>query len=607
MRFRLCAALWAGFFSVRIFAQCPPVFTYTLNGLQVAFDNQPDFSFPQATILWNFGDGNTVTNVNNPTHNYAAPGTYTVCMTTIWPGCNGGNPQTTCQTINVTGTSCMYDFTFTISGNTVTFNNTPDVQAPATLFWDFGDGGWFNSNDPTHFYLNPGTYTACMTITDPACSAQPIVVCHDIDASGADTCTLSMSYVVDGFTVQFFNTPVLPDSAITWDMGDGTLLTGNNPTYQYWFPATYYACVTASMPQCLTMPSQSACDSVHITVPDSCIFTFSYTANGLTVDFQAEPALQPPVVFYWDFGDLSGIVSGVNNPTHTFAAPGTYYVCLFADSLPCPDLPFWAHCEYITLGAPVNCTASFGYIINGLTVSFYHQPAIGSSAPFTLSWTFGDGGSASGDYPVHTYAQPGTYVVCLTYTHPLCPQPFTVCDTLVITGATYCEPLISHTINGLTVQFQNDPDYVLGPGLWFQWIFGDGQQVTGVNDPVHTYGGYGNYLPCFRIYDMHCSDTVQLCDTLKLLPTGLMERGSAQGWHIYPVPFQEILTVIPPAGFACRRIQLLDLSGREVAVLERETGDDATIVWTLPSLKPGLYLLRTVGSGPPFTCAVLNR
>lgn len=607
MKFRLCATLIAGSLAVESQAQCPPTFNYTLNGLEVIFDNQPDFSFPQATVLWNFGDGNTVSNVNNPIHTYAATGTYTVCMTSIWLGCNGGAPQTTCQTINVTGASCLYDFTFTVNGNTVIFNNTPNVQAPSTLFWDFGDGGWFNSNDPTHFYLNPGIYTACMNISDPACSAQPIVVCHDIDASAADTCTLSMSYTVNGMTVQFFNTPTLPDTAITWDMGDGTQLTGNNPTYQYWYPATYYACVTSSMPQCLTAPLQSVCDSIHITVPDSCIFSYSYLVNGLTVNFQAEPALQPPVTFYWDFGDLSGVLPGVNNPTHTFAAPGTYYVCLFADGLPCPDVPIWAHCEYITLGAPVNCSASFGYTINGFTVSFYHQPATGSGAPFTLSWSFGDGNTASGDYPVHTYSQPGTYVVCLTYNHPQCPQPFIVCDTLVITGATFCEPLISNTVNGLTVQFYNDPDYTAGPGLWFQWIFGDGQQVTGVNDPQHIYGGYGNYLPCFRIYDSHCSDTVLLCDTLKLLPTVFLQRSDNNEWGIYPVPFKEILTIIPPQGYGCVRLQLLDLSGREVALLERKRPEEAAIVWALPSLKPGFYQLRAFGSGPPFTRFVLCR
>lgn len=57
----------------------PPVaaFTFQANGLQVLFDNtSSDF----LTSLWNFGDGTSSTQ-NNPTHTYAAAGTFTVTLT----------------------------------------------------------------------------------------------------------------------------------------------------------------------------------------------------------------------------------------------------------------------------------------------------------------------------------------------------------------------------------------------------------------------------------------------------------------------------------------------------------------------------------------------
>ncbi|MCS6978564.1 MAG: PKD domain-containing protein [Flavobacteriales bacterium] len=589
-RFLLWCVAWA-LLVPRLWAQCPPTFTYTLNGLQVLFDNQPDWTFPQATVLWDFGDGASLTNVNNPIHTYAAPGTYTVCMTSIWSGCNGGAPQTTCQTIQVTGASCLYDFTFSLNGNTALFNNTPNVQAPANIFWDFGDGGWFNSNDPSHFYTMPGLYNACMTVNDPACGAQPIVVCHPVDLSAADTCQFSISQVTNGLSVQFFNSPVLPDSALVWDLGDGSLITGNNPLHTYWFPGDFYVCATAHMPQCFAAPIQSACDSVHISVPDSCVFTYAYQISGLTVSFQAQPPLTPPVNFYWDFGDLSGVVSGVNNPTHTFPGAGTYYVCLFADGLPCPDVPVWAHCEYITIGAPAPCTANFGYTINGLTVHFYHNPVIGSGAPFSLEWSFGDGATASGDYPQHTYAQPGTYVVCLTYTHPQCALPFVVCDTLVITGATNCEPLISHSVSGLTVQFQNEPDYPPGGSIWFEWIFGDGAAALYTNDPVHTYGGYGNYLPCFRVFDPHCSDTVQICDTLKLAPVGLSGLSASGGVHLFPNPVRDVLWIQTAFPLQTAVLEVYSTDGRRVAQTVARVSPSEPFSWPLDFLPRGVYRL----------------
>ena len=46
-------------------------------------------------------------------------------------------------------------FSYTQSGNTVTFSSSPVVQA--SNFWSFGDGQTANSTAPTHTYL-PGTY-----------------------------------------------------------------------------------------------------------------------------------------------------------------------------------------------------------------------------------------------------------------------------------------------------------------------------------------------------------------------------------------------------------------------------------------------------------------
>jgi len=57
----------------------PPVaaFTFQANGLQVLFDNT---SSNFATSLWSFGDGSTSTQ-NNPSHTYAAAGTFAVTLT----------------------------------------------------------------------------------------------------------------------------------------------------------------------------------------------------------------------------------------------------------------------------------------------------------------------------------------------------------------------------------------------------------------------------------------------------------------------------------------------------------------------------------------------
>jgi len=52
-------------------------FTYSITGNTVSFF---DVSLNTASVLWDFGDGNTSTQAN-PTHTYSAPGTYTVNLT----------------------------------------------------------------------------------------------------------------------------------------------------------------------------------------------------------------------------------------------------------------------------------------------------------------------------------------------------------------------------------------------------------------------------------------------------------------------------------------------------------------------------------------------
>jgi len=549
-RITFCAFIFSGGF---LCAQCPPTFTYTLNGLQVHFNNQPDFLFPQSALFWDFGDGNSLLNQNDPIHTYASTGQYNVCMTSTSMGCNAGQPQVFCQAVNVTGALCIFDFTFTIVGNTVYFDNVPNATSPAIITWDFGDGGYFNANDPIKTYNNPGIYNVCMTVTNPLCGAQPITVCHTVDLSNADTCVFSISHIVDGLTGFFQNTPQLPADDIVWDFGNGDFTTGNNPTYTFWYPGDYIVCATAQLPQCSQNPLQMDCDTVTVTVPDSCLFSFSYSVtNNLTVAFNNEPDLQAPVSFYWDFGYIGGILSDVNDPVHTFPEAGTYYVCLYGYNLSCPDLPAYAFCEYISLVDPGPCTATFGYAIDSLTVYFSHNPIATSTNGFILDWSFGDGETATGNNPVHTYDQPGNYIVCLEFFNPSCTQAYLICDTVEVTGITNCFPQISHSLNGLTVYFQNTPDYSPSEA-WFSWIFGDGSAALYTNDPVHTYSGFGSYLACFKLVDLHCSDSVIVCDTIKLAP-GITVSIFPDDLFLFPNPVQHRLFIIIP-----EKIQSLEI------------------------------------------------
>src|SRR3989475_1897978 len=75
--------------------------------------------------------------------------------------------------------------------------------------------------------------------------------------------------------------------------------------------------------------------------------------------------------------------------------------------------------DVFSSGTPLPLTASFTFTpsapINGTAVAFAGS-ATGGTAPYTYSWSFGDGTSATGASPTHTYSNVGPYTVTLTTT-----------------------------------------------------------------------------------------------------------------------------------------------------------------------------------------------
>ncbi|RMH29481.1 MAG: PKD domain-containing protein [Planctomycetota bacterium] len=119
--------------------------------------------------------------------------------------------------------------------------------------------------------------------------------------------------------------------------------------------------------------------------------------------------------YSWDFGDGSPL-SNQPDPMHTYEAPGTYTVTLRAAGT--------GGCEAIFRSTEV-------VVAEGGTAGYSSVPAPGSRLPLpgaevvfsqeaegavSWFWDFGDGTTASEANPVHSYSQPGRYVVTLTTT-----------------------------------------------------------------------------------------------------------------------------------------------------------------------------------------------
>ncbi|MBW8049551.1 MAG: PKD domain-containing protein [Cytophagales bacterium] len=309
----------------------PPAagFTYSASNLTVNFT---DLSTPAVCItswLWDFGDGNTDT-IQNPSHTYAAVGTYNVCLIiSTFAGID-----TLCYS-NVTvvgGSGCSAGFSYSVdSTNTAWFTDTSSgTGGVIAWYWDFGDGSADSlQQNPSHTYAVADTYWVCLTIWDSSNCTNiwcTTVITTIINCNNPPVANFTYT-IPSPYTANFFDasTPVACITSWSWDFGDGNTETIQNPSHTYAVNGSYIVCLITST----IGGSDTVCMSV--TVVGTCFAAFSYWVDSTNTAWFTDSSYtwtMPPQVWSWawDFGD--GDTSALQNPTHFYAVADTYWVCL---------------------------------------------------------------------------------------------------------------------------------------------------------------------------------------------------------------------------------------------------------------------------------------
>ena len=180
----------------------------TINGAPAGGPNTNSNS-PFTSLLWDFGDGNTSTDIN-PVHTYAdsASGNYTVCLTVTDTATACTNQY--CEVLYNYTNPCTVDFGWTYSNDSVLFtNNTPGIRDSNTIvIWSFGNGtvagGYTNDStgvsNPGCIYDSTGVYNPCVSVynTSTGCFA---MVCNTIQYFKTETGIHNNDMSTSGFSI----------------------------------------------------------------------------------------------------------------------------------------------------------------------------------------------------------------------------------------------------------------------------------------------------------------------------------------------------------------------------------------------------------------------
>ncbi len=199
-----------------------------------------------ATRWWDFGDG-TNSSEPNPEHVYNNKGKYNVSLTVS----DGTNYDTKTKNEFINVSSLKAEFTVDkvagIKPLVVQFTDKSVSISELEWSWDFGDGETSTEQNPTHTYNDEGIYSVRLLIKHLNDSSEInkedlISVYEAFGASFTTDKTTGVIPLTINFTDNSFGSP----TTWSWDFGDGTTSTEQNPSHIYTVQGIYNVSLTVS-------------------------------------------------------------------------------------------------------------------------------------------------------------------------------------------------------------------------------------------------------------------------------------------------------------------------------------------------------------------------
>ncbi|MCB0778549.1 MAG: PKD domain-containing protein, partial [Flavobacteriales bacterium] len=486
--------------------------------------------------IWDFGDGSAPDSTYQPSHTYTTPGTFTVQLVAFDSlSCNLADTITFPITIGqaqplTAGFTALQNSDCTLSQVIATNQST---GTPLAFDWDMGDGTLYTDTNVVHNYSTPGTYDVQLIAYDPTGCSQPDTVSQTITILPPDSVealfTMAQVPDCDDLIVSSSNGSTGIAPTYSWDMGDGTLLSGVDVTHTYIGPGSYTVILIATDSNtCNIADTTSLPVQVDPVDPVSAAFTIDQVFDCAQLLASTDNQSQGTFMGYsWDMGD--GTQYADTNVTHAYGAPGTYDILLVvSDLLGCT--PNDTATAQVTVDPLVPVVSDFTVEQTGsCTQLFVTGLNLSTGDSVAYSWDMGDGTQYTDTNITHTYTQPGSYPITLAVTDLGCGQD----DQLTLTVDVINDlptPLMSDAVVCFGESTMLDATSNVDSYLW----------STGETTSTITVNAAGTYI--VEVFTANCtgSDTVEV----------VAGQQYDLGYSIEACPYETVALTIPFNGTA---------------------------------------------------------
>jgi len=374
----------------------------------------------------------------------------------------------------------------------VSFNDL-STGGPNAWNWNLGNSVTSFSSTPSTTYSTPGVYSVTLTVTNGS-STSTIVKPNYIVVYNKPTenFTASNYTVCVGQSITFSDATIIsaggpPIATWSWDFGDGNtqFTTNTSVTHAYNSAGNY--------PVSLIITDTNSCTPnavikyITVIAPPNASFTasplFSCTAP-LNVNFTNTSTSSGLTTYAWNFGN--GNTSTLQNPTNTYASPGSYAVSLIVSQGGCVDTVRVPN-QIVIQNINVSFAATPSVVCTGQPITFTNTSVPNAA---TANWNFGDGNTSTTISPVYTYTAAGTYTVTLSATDAnTCAGNST---GIVTVNQTPAVAFTADTMVACSTPFPVTFTNTSTGATTYNWHFGDGNTSASTN-PSNIYTAPGTY------------------------------------------------------------------------------------------------------------------